>query len=270
MVEKDSLYAIGVFAKLTAVTERTLRYYDRKGLLKPSSRNAHGHRFYTDRDLIQLQKILTLKYLDFSLEDIAAYLARPEEDLQHSLASQYEMLQTKQQHLERVIETIGRMQRIIQGAGKVDSDLLLVFIHNIQHEEHQKQWLSEQMPPSFVDAIFMDGMAPEDRLDMERKITAIVIELKERYKQGKQPLDEEVLASGRKMVSLLEEMLGPIIRGLNEEELAQIEGLDDPSLSIDPILFPNVFTKEEETFLTVVFEHLEALKTMKEGKSNED
>ena len=59
---KEMIYPIGAFAKMTAITERTLRYYDRKGLLKPSSRNEQGHRYYTDKDLIQLQKILTLKY----------------------------------------------------------------------------------------------------------------------------------------------------------------------------------------------------------------
>ncbi|OBZ08563.1 MerR family transcriptional regulator [Bacillus sp. FJAT-26390] len=268
-MENQTLYAIGAFAKLTAVTERTLRYYDRKGLLKPSSRNEYGHRFYTDKDLIQLQKILTLKYLDFSLEDIAAYLARPEEDMQQSLASQYEMLQKKQQHLERVLETIGRMQRISEGAGKIDSDLLLVFIHYIQYEEHQKQWLSQKMPSSFVDAIFMEGMAPEQRLEMERRLTAIVMELKQCYKQGKQPLDEEVLACGRRLVSLLEELLSPVFEGLNEAELAQIEVLDDAAQPMDPILFPNAFTKEEEAFLTKAFDHLEAAKKIKEGKTNE-
>ncbi|WP_054026761.1 MerR family transcriptional regulator [Bacillus sp. FJAT-28004] len=259
----SSSYAIGAFAKLTKVTERTLRYYDRKGLLKPSSRNTHGHRFYTDQDLIQLQKILTLKYLDFSLEDISAYLQRPEEDLQHSLASQYEMLQRKQEHLERVLSTIGRMQKIVEGAGKVDSDSLLVFIHNIQHEQQQKEWLSSQMPPTFVDAIFLEGMDPESRLDIERRITAYVIELKELYKQGKQPLDEEVLEIGRKLVAFLEDLLAPILSGFNEEELAQLDAINDPSLTFDPVLFPNLFTKDEEAFLAITFDHLEALKSIK-------
>lgn len=268
-MNQGSLYAIGVFAKLTNVTERTLRYYDRKGLLKPSSRNVHGHRFYTDHDLIQLQKILTLKYLDFSLDDISAYLQRPEEDLQHSLASQYEMLQRKQKHLERVIETIGRMQKIVEGAGRIDNNSLLLFIHSIQHEQQQKEWLSQKMPPTFIDAIFMEGMDSEKKLDIERRLMAIVIELKDQHKQGKQPLDEEVLEIGRTLVALLEEFLAAALNGLSEEELAQLEILNDPANSVDPVLFPNVFTKDEEAFLAITFDHLEVLKSIKEGKTNE-
>ncbi|OME79102.1 hypothetical protein BK120_22660 [Paenibacillus sp. FSL A5-0031] len=268
-MNNSSSYAIGAFAKLTKVTERTLRYYDRQGLLKPSSRNAHGHRFYTDQDLIQLQKILTLKYLDFSLEDISAYLQRPEEDLQHSLASQYEMLKKKQAHLERVIDTIGRMQKILEGAGKVDSDSLLVFIQHIQHEQQQKEWLSTQMPPSLVDAIFMEGIDSEIRSAFESKITVFAMELKELYKQGKQPLDEEVLACGLSLVALLEELLSPVLERFSEEELAQLEVLNDPAHSFDPFLFPNLFTKDEEAFLAVTFDHLEALKKLKAGITDE-
>lgn len=265
----EPLYSIGAFAKLTAVTERTLRYYDRKGLLKPSIRNSQGHRFYTEKDLIGLQKILTLKYLDYSLDQISDYLQQPEDDFQQSLAKQYEMLRQKQQHLKNVLETIGRMQNIVEGAGKVDSDLLLLFIHNIQHEEKQKQWLLDKIPSSIIDAMFMEGLPAENRLQMERQMTAMIIQLKDHYKQGKHPLDEDVLACGRELVIFLEALIGPTISALSEDELAQIESLNDPEAAMDPILFPTAFTKDEDAFMVQVFDHLEALKTLKEGISDE-
>ncbi|WP_141502693.1 MerR family transcriptional regulator [Paenibacillus luteus] len=267
-MEKDALYAIGAFAKLTSLTERTLRYYDRKGLLTPSKRNEHGHRFYTERDLVRLQKIVTLKYLDFSLEDIVSYLQRPDEDFQQSLAVQFELLQQKQRHLEKVLDTIGRMQKIVERAGRVDSDLMLVFIHNIQHEENQKQWLSQQMPSSFVGALFMDDMNLDERLAKESTITAMVMELKEHYKQGKEPLDEEVLGSGRRLVAFLDELLGPVLESMNEEELSNIGFLTDREAPIDPILFPNAFTEQEEAYLKIVFDHLEAFNILREELVN--
>ena len=63
-------YKTGEFAKLANVTERTLRYYDKIGLLKPSSILSNGYRQYTDSDLLKLQKILSLKHLGFSIEEI--------------------------------------------------------------------------------------------------------------------------------------------------------------------------------------------------------
>ncbi|WP_353961243.1 MerR family transcriptional regulator [Paenibacillus sp. S-12] len=57
------MYTVKAFAKLTGVTERTLHFYDRKGLLAPSSYNEHGHRLYSKDDIPTMQKIITLKYL---------------------------------------------------------------------------------------------------------------------------------------------------------------------------------------------------------------
>lgn len=63
-------YSTGKFAKLANVTERTIRYYDKIGLLKPSFVMENGYRRYTQSDLLKLQKILSLKHMGFSLEEI--------------------------------------------------------------------------------------------------------------------------------------------------------------------------------------------------------
>ncbi len=67
-------YTIGEFAKLTGMTERTLRHYDQTGILKPAELTEYGHRVYNNRSIIQLQKILVLKFLDLSLGEILAYV----------------------------------------------------------------------------------------------------------------------------------------------------------------------------------------------------
>ena len=247
-MENDGLYTIGAFAKLTAVTERTLRYYDRKGLLKPSFRNTHGHRFYTEKDLVVLQSIVTMKYLDYSLEEIAAHMREPELDLLNSLALQKDMLQKKKQHLERVLDTIGRMQQIAEGAGVIEKNLLLVFIHHIQYEENQKKVLSAQLPGAVVDALYMEHMLPDERLDIERKLTSFILELKEHCKSGKQPLDKDVLDTGKRLVALLEAFLSPALQSLNDEDIAQLELLSDPSAASEPTLFLSVFTARGGSF----------------------
>ena len=57
-MKKDGYYSSGEFAKMANVTLRTIRYYDRQNLLKPSYVNEHGARFYTDSDFVKLQQIL--------------------------------------------------------------------------------------------------------------------------------------------------------------------------------------------------------------------
>lgn len=61
---------VGEAAKKMDVTVRTLQHYDKEGLLSPSAVSDGGRRLYTDKDMIKLHQILSLKHLGFSLEDI--------------------------------------------------------------------------------------------------------------------------------------------------------------------------------------------------------
>src|SRR5688500_12216183 len=66
---------IGEFSKLVQVPVPTLRYYDQVGLLKPSEVDRFtGYRYYSASQLPRLHRILALKGLGFSLEQIAAVL----------------------------------------------------------------------------------------------------------------------------------------------------------------------------------------------------
>ena len=61
---------VGEVAKKMDVTVRTLQHYDKEGLLSPSAVSDGGRRLYTDKDIVKLHQILSLKHLGFSLDDI--------------------------------------------------------------------------------------------------------------------------------------------------------------------------------------------------------
>ena len=61
---------VGEVAKKMNTTVRTLQYYDKEGVLAPSAESEGGRRLYTDKDVIKLYQILSMKYLGFSLYDI--------------------------------------------------------------------------------------------------------------------------------------------------------------------------------------------------------
>ena len=61
---------VGEVAKKMDVTVRTLQHYDKEGLLSPSATSDGGRRLYTDKDIVKLHQILSLKHLGFSLDDI--------------------------------------------------------------------------------------------------------------------------------------------------------------------------------------------------------
>jgi DNA-binding transcriptional MerR regulator len=100
---------IGNFARIAQVTVQTLRHYDDLGLLKPAEVDTlSGYRYYVLDQLPRLHRILALKDLGFSLEQVARLL---EDDL---LADDLRgMLRLKQSELrQQVDEGLGRLERL--------------------------------------------------------------------------------------------------------------------------------------------------------------
>lgn len=70
-----SEYTTGQLAKVAQISVRTIQYYDKKGLLKPSQLNDNGNRIYNDTDLNKLKLILLLKSLGLPLKAIGEILS---------------------------------------------------------------------------------------------------------------------------------------------------------------------------------------------------
>jgi DNA-binding transcriptional MerR regulator len=69
------MFRIGEFSQISRVTIDTLRHYDALGLLKPAQVDPFtGYRYYSARQLLSLSRILALKEIGFSLEEIARIL----------------------------------------------------------------------------------------------------------------------------------------------------------------------------------------------------
>ena len=65
---------IGEFAKLFNVTIKTIRFYEEKKLLKPCYIDKYsGYRYYNEENIKQMNEILYLKKLGFSLDEIKKY-----------------------------------------------------------------------------------------------------------------------------------------------------------------------------------------------------
>lgn len=100
-------YKTGQFAKLANVSERTIRYYDKIGLLKPSFVMENGYRQYSDLDLLKLQKILSLKHLGFSIEEIFP-MVMDNTDLKESFDLQIDLIENKMSHLQSLKDALKR------------------------------------------------------------------------------------------------------------------------------------------------------------------
>ncbi len=107
-MNSDEFYTTGEFAKKAGVTIRTIRYYDSKGILKPSYTNNLGYRYYSDEDFIKLKKILALKYLGLSLDEIISTenCDYKKEDMMNSLKLQKSIIKNKMNNMKVVLNAI--------------------------------------------------------------------------------------------------------------------------------------------------------------------
>ena len=80
---------------ITAVSIRTLRYYDEIGLLKPTELTETGYRLYDNKALEKLQEILFFKELEIPLIDIKKIMDAPNYDKEQILITQKALLEQK-------------------------------------------------------------------------------------------------------------------------------------------------------------------------------
>lgn len=116
---------IGELAKRTGLTVRTLHHYDEIGLLKPSLHTDSGHRLYEPADVSRLQRIVSLRQLGFSLEEIAGCLDRGDYSPMQIITLQITRLR-EQIELERnLCERLEALAAFFRPAGDVPVDKFL-------------------------------------------------------------------------------------------------------------------------------------------------
>lgn len=140
--KKEVLYSIGEFAKKAHVTLRTLRYYDNIGLLQPDSHTGTGHRLYSQQDFARLQKILTLKFIGLSLDEITNVLKQDinDQDFTKSLEIQRKILEEKLQHMHMLINAIDETLHMVNNNKELDWDKFVDIISVINAD---KKWLEQ-------------------------------------------------------------------------------------------------------------------------------
>lgn len=89
--DEQTYYTIEQVSTRTALTKRTLRYYEEVGLLPPTDRTEGNYRRYSESDVQRLERIKELRdLLGFSLSDIRELLRAEEERGQIRMAYQHE------------------------------------------------------------------------------------------------------------------------------------------------------------------------------------
>lgn len=103
----DKKMTSGEIAKKTGVSQKAIRLYDEKGLLKPTDYTEGNYRLYDKEALSVLEKIIALKQIGFSLEEIHQNLSEDSDvDITETLNRQLDVLIGKKYEIEKAIASI--------------------------------------------------------------------------------------------------------------------------------------------------------------------
>ena len=109
----DKKMTSGEIAKIAGVSQKAVRLYDEKGLLKPSGYSEGNYRLYDESSLKILEKIVALKQIGFSLEEIRDNLiAGDASDVEEALRIQLKEMEDRRYQMDKVIAAIsGTLER---------------------------------------------------------------------------------------------------------------------------------------------------------------
>lgn len=133
-------YSSGEFARMAQVSIRTIRFYDKQNILKPSYVTPAGARFYTDSDFVKLQQILLLKYLGFSLDDIRGMTIDDTNHhfLRNSLILQKKLVADRIEQMQLVENAIDNTVSALENEDQIDWSQMLNLIHLTGMEKSYK------------------------------------------------------------------------------------------------------------------------------------
>ncbi len=106
----------GEIARKVGISQKAVRLYDEKGLLKPSDYSEGNYRLYDNEAILVLEKIIALKQIGFTLEEIYENLILGKNmDIVESLNQQLEIMEKKKQEIEKNIACIKGMLARTEG-----------------------------------------------------------------------------------------------------------------------------------------------------------
>ncbi len=204
----DGYMTVGEVAKKVGTTVRTLQYYDKEGLLSPSAESEGGRRLYTDKDLVILHQILSLKSLGFSLNDIKQRLIPLETptDVATALTEQADSIREKIEQLTDSLTAIEQLKTEVLQMRTVNFKKYADIIVNLQIK-NDSYYLIKRFDDDMLDHIRnqFDRESGLDFMDRFNRLSDEIVQLQK----------ENVLPESEKCQQIVKEYWGLIMEFTN-------------------------------------------------------
>ncbi len=184
---ESNMLQIGLFSKMNRVTPKALRHYDAIGLLKPVSiDDVSGYRYYSSSQIPRLNKIVALKQMGFSLNEIQEIIDVPE-NINRLLDEKEDQLSEQIDSYASMLLQIKSFRKLIKGVtlmeySPVIKSLPKVTVASMRFKAESYDTFFNQIPkmgeemkkqnvqlakPEYCFNIYHDGEYKETDIDVE-------------------------------------------------------------------------------------------------------
>ncbi|WP_080848598.1 MerR family transcriptional regulator [Cytobacillus gottheilii] len=247
-MDKGNSFSIGQFSEKTGISIRTLHYYDEIGLLVPEKHPSSGHRIYNHDDLLTLQKIISLKFLGYSLDKITNLLkeSRFTVDLNETLTLHLDALEKEKERIHQSITAIQRVIKVLQAEEEIDSTILFTLIHSVQTEQIQADWMERHMLTDIKESLSLK--TEDDKAKLDQTYIQLSKEVKELYGQ---PIDDP------KVQNMISAYIKSSFEFLGDDLLEKLANANIEEIDIKELeeMTHNPFTEEEQEWLNLAMEY---------------
>ncbi|STX51028.1 MerR family transcriptional regulator [Legionella busanensis] len=226
-------------AILAQVSVRTLHYYDKIGLLKPSLRQSNNYRLYSEADLLKLQQIIALKFFGFELSQIKQLLSKNDNVLQN-LALQSKFLQQKAESLLAASSILDRMSSECSANKSIPWENVIELIEVYKMTQQlEDAWVKEIFTPTELkeyvkfETELKSNSTPEQKEMFEKKWFNLVKEFKDNLHND--PNSKVGIDLGKKLMDWVNNLYGKKYAHLRtkkfEKGFAEGKGLEQHGLN---------------------------------------
>ncbi|HDR7968915.1 MerR family transcriptional regulator [Bacillus pacificus] len=257
-MKKDKKFSIGEFSEKTGIPIPTLHYYDGIGLLQPEKNPSSGHRIYKYQDIITLQKIISLKFLGYSLDKVANLLHESSfgVDLNESLSLHLQVLEREKEQIGQSIQAIKRVMKLVEAEEEVDSRVLFSLIYGMNTEHTHKEWMERHELTDIVEEL--SKKREEDKIALDKTFIQLSKKVKQLY--GK-PVED------LKVQEMVKEYIEESFSFLSEDLIQKLANTSVGELDMQELenRIPSPFAEDEQKWLNEAMEYYMKQVEMEEG-----
>jgi DNA-binding transcriptional MerR regulator len=196
-------WRVGALSRATGLSVRTLRHYDAIGLVRPAQRTASGYREYSGDDIRRLYRVLTLRRLGLSLEEIRAALEGAPEDLLGVVERQIERVDLEIRMAGELRTRLASLAEVLRQPATAPfaelRDVLEVMaMTNRYYTPEQLEQLERRA----------EELGPEGMQAAQEAWAAVIADAESARRRGLDPTSEEVRAISRRWQELVEQFTG--------------------------------------------------------------